>query len=241
MSPENLSHKTKGGDYPSYVNAFLDRRILVSNLEEGKENEMKKLTLLFGLIFVLASFGSASAIDRTGTFSVGGHVGYSFGFGNVFDEYEVSGEDWLLGEWDAKYQNKVTYSFWGNIKYGVTPNFAVMAAVDYQAGDVDVSATLGGFSGGVSESYHWTSVLGNGIFTLSPERNTCPYLTFGGGIYFNDDVSEPGANFGGGIEHFFQDNLALDVGTRYHMIFTEGESTNYLNIYGGLNYYFGVK
>ncbi len=36
-------------------------------------------------------------------------------------------------------------------------------------------------------------------------------------------------------------NLAFDVGTRYHMIFTEGENTNYINLYAGLNYYIGVK
>jgi hypothetical protein len=202
---------------------------------------MKKLTLLFSLLFILGLFSSASAIDQTGKFAIGGHFGYSFGFGDVFKEYEVGGDDLVLGEWEAKYQNKVTYSFWGDVKYGISPNFALMASVDYQAGDVDVSATLGELSGGRSDSYHWTSVLGNGIFNLTPEKNTCPYFTLGGGIYFNDDVSEPGINLGGGIEHFFQDNLALDVGTRYHMIFTEGEKTNYLNIYAGLNYYIGVR
>ena len=36
-------------------------------------------------------------------------------------------------------------------------------------------------------------------------------------------------------------NLAFDVGTRYHMIFTEGKNTNCINLYARLNYYIGVK
>lgn len=202
---------------------------------------MKKLSLLFGLLFVLGSFTSASAVDQTGKFAVGGHFGYSFGFGDAFKEYEW-GEYWGTEYWGYKYQNKVTYSFWGNVKYGLNPNLALMGAVDYQAGDIEVTATVGDISGSASGSYSWTSVLGNLLFTLSPEKKTCPYFTGGSGFYIPEEGdSKPGINVGGGMEHFFQDNLALDVGTRYHMIFTEEKNTNYLNIYAGLNYYFGVK
>jgi len=201
---------------------------------------MKKLTILFALIFVLGTFTSVSAIDRTGTFAVGGHLGYSFGFGDAFKEMEWT-EQWGTSNWGFKYENKLTYSFWADLKYGLTPNFALMACVDYQAGDTDVSGTFGGYSGSASGTYDWTNVTGNAVVTLSPEKNTCPYLTFGTGIYFNEDISKPGINLGGGIEHFFQENLALDVGTRYHMIFTEGQNTNYINVYAGLNYYLGVK
>ena len=203
---------------------------------------MKKLSLLFTVLFVLGSFASASAIDQTGKFAVGGHLGYSFGFGDAFKEYKWTYDDPLLGYWEAKYQNKVTYSFWGNVKYGLNPNLALMGAVDYQAGDIEVSATVGDISGSASESYNWTSVLGNLVFTLSPEKKTCPYFTGGSGFYIPEEGdSKPGINVGGGMEHFFQDNLALDVGARFHMIFTEELKTNYLNIYAGLNYYFGVK
>jgi hypothetical protein len=202
---------------------------------------MKKLSIFVGILFILGSFSSAVAIDRTGTFAVGGHCGYSFGFGNIFDKYEVSGYELGLGSWSASYQNKVTYSFWGNVRYGLNPNWTLMASVDYQAGDVEASADIVGLGGSVSDSYHWTSILGNALVTLTPEKNTCPYFTFGGGIYFNEDISKPGVNLGGGIEHFFQENLALDAGARYHMIFTENDNTNYLNVYGGINYYIGVK
>ncbi|NIM99705.1 MAG: outer membrane beta-barrel protein [candidate division Zixibacteria bacterium] len=201
---------------------------------------MKKLAVVFGLIFVLGSFTSASAMDQTGKFAIGGHFGYSFGFGDVFDEYEWAGQ-WGTEYVVVKYQNKVTYSFLGNVKFWVSPTWALLGAVDYQAGEVDVTGSIADLSTGISESYDWTSVIGNVVYTIPTQTWTCPYLTAGGGIYFNDDISEPGINLGGGIEHFFQDNLALDVGTRYHMIFTEEERTNYLNLYAGLNYYFGVK
>ncbi len=202
---------------------------------------MKKLSLLFGVVFVLGAFASASAIDQTGKFAVGGHLGYSFGFGDAFKKYEWSYESPLTGFEEFKYQNKVTYCFWGNIKYGLNPNLALMGIVDYQAGDVEVSGSVGEVSGSISDSYHWTSVLGNLLFNLSPENNTCPYFTGGGGIYFNDDVTKPGINLGAGIEHFLQENLALDIGTRLHWIFTEDQNTNYLNIYAGINYYLGAE
>lgn len=201
---------------------------------------MKKLAVVFGLIFVLGLFTSASAMDKTGKFGIGGHFGYSFGFGDVFDEYEWAGQ-WGTEYVVVKYQNKVTYSFLGNVKFWVSPTWALLGAVDYQAGEVDVTGSIADLTTGISESYDWTSVIGNVVYTIPTQTWTCPYLTAGGGIYFNDDISEPGINLGGGIEHFFQDNLALDVGTRYHMIFTEEEKTNYLNLYAGLNYYFGVK
>ncbi len=201
---------------------------------------MKKLTLIFGLIFILGSFASASAIDQTGRFAIGGHLGYSFGFGEVFDEYEWGGY-WGTEYWGVKYQNKVTYSFLGNVKYYFSPNWAVLGALDYQAGDVEVTGTVAGFSTGISESYDWTAVLGNVVYTISPQNKTCPYFTAGGGMYMSDDVSEPGANLGFGVEHYFQNNLALDVGARYHMIFTEDNSTNYVNVYAGINFYLGAK
>jgi opacity protein-like surface antigen len=202
---------------------------------------MKKLSLLFGVVFVLGSFASASAIDQTGKFAVGGHLGYSFGFGDAFKKYERSYESPLTGFEEFKYQNKVTYCFWGNIKYGLNPNLALMGIVDYQAGDVEVTGSVGEVSGSISDSYHWTSVLGNLLFNLSPENNTCPYFTGGGGIYMNDNVTKPGINLGAGIEHFLQENLALDIGTRLHWIFTEDQNTNYLNIYAGINYYLGAE
>ena len=203
---------------------------------------MKKLSLLIGLLFVLGSFASASAMDQTGKWAVGGHLGYSFGFGDAFKEYQWNSGDLLTGYEEFAYQNKVTYSFWGNIRYGLNPNWTMMAVVDYQAGDVDLTGTVGDITGNISDTYHWTGVLGNLLFNVTPEKNTCPYFFGGGGLYIpNEGDSKPGINLGGGIEHFFQENLALDFGTRFHTIFTEDQNTNYLNVYAGFNYYFSTK
>ena len=201
---------------------------------------MKKLTLLFGLLFILGSFSSAFAIDQTGKFAIGAHFGYSFGFGEVFDEYEWDGY-WGTEYWGVKYQNKVNYSLLGNVKYWFSPNWSLLGALDYQAGDVEVTGSVAGFSTGISESYDWTGILANMVYSISPNNKTCPYFGGGGGVYMSDDVTEPGVNFCGGIEHFFKNNLALDVGARYHMIFTEEKNTNYVNVYAGINYYLGWK
>jgi hypothetical protein len=232
--------KTKEGDDLNSSKTFL---VLVNfNCELKKMGglEMKKLSIVLGLLFILGLFSSASAIDQTGKFAIGGHFGYSFGFGEVFDEYEW-GEYWGTEYWGVKYQNKVTYSFLGNVKYWLSPNWALLGALDYQAGDVEVTGSVADFSTGISESYDWTGILANIVYNISPNNKTCPYFGGGGGIYLSDDVTEPGINLCGGIEHFFQSNLALDVGARYHWIFTEENSTNYLNVYAGINYYLGWK
>ena len=92
----------------------------------------------------------------------------------------------------------------------------------------------------VSDSYDFTALLANVLYTLSPEKKTTPNVTGGLGIYMDGDTN-PGINLGGGIEHFFQDNLSLDAGARFHMIFSEGDNVTFLQIRVGLMYYFGVK
>lgn len=202
---------------------------------------MKKLSLLLTLLLVLGLFTSASAIDQKGKFAIGGALGYSFGFGDVFKEYQFGYVDPDLGFVGWKYQNKLSFSFGAKAKYGISSNLAIGGIIEYQGGDVDVKAQAGGFGAGLSESYHWTNILASIIYSLSPEKKTVPYLGGGAGLYMGEDVTKPGVHAGGGIEHFFKNNLALDAGARFHMIFTEGKSTTYVNGYVGLNYYLGVK
>ena len=200
---------------------------------------MKKITPLFTLVLVLTLATSVSAIDQKGKWALGGYAGYAFGFGDAFKEYSVGwyGED-SYG-WSVK--NKLTFCLGAKVKYGLAPKLSLVGNLDYQAGDVDVKAKVPGlFAYTGSASYDWTAILGNIEYTLSPEKKTTPTLTGGLGFYMDGDT-KLGMNVGGGIEHFFQNNLALDAGARFHMIFTEGESTTYLQIRAGLNYYFGVK
>ena len=201
---------------------------------------MKKLTCWFALIMFFALTTSALAIDHTGKFAIGGYAGYSFGFGDAFKEYEYGYNVPGYGYYGWSYKNKLSFCLGANVKYGLKPNLALVGNVDYQAGDVEVEATAGGPSVGDSEGYDWTAILGNILYTFSPEKKTTPNVTGGLGLYMDGDT-EIGVNLGGGVEHFFQDNLSLDAGARFHMIFTEGESTTYLQIRIGGMYYLGVK
>jgi hypothetical protein len=232
---------------------------------------MKKIFGLITLVMVLALVSPASAVDQTGKFAVGGYGGYSFGFGDKFKEYEYMG---------FTSQNKLNFSFGGKVKYGLTPNIALVGGVDYQSGKWEgklaeyVPPELAG--GGLEESmndsesdesFNWIGILAGGMYVFSPEATTSPYVTAGGGFYVPDEGdSKPGFNVGFGVEHFFQDNLALDGGARFHMIFFKSEdesdgggsgagagaaasddeiptwdNATYVQIYVGLTFYLGVQ
>jgi hypothetical protein len=124
------------------------------------------------------------------------------------------------------------------VKYRYSPKLSFVGHVDYQAGDVDFKAGSSLYHYGISDSYHFTAILTDAVYTLSPEKVTTPYINGGLGLYMDGDTNL-GINMGGGIEHFFQDNLALDVAAMFHIIFTSGNSTTFIQLKGGLNYYFG--
>jgi len=194
---------------------------------------MKKLLVFVTLVMVIALVSSASAIDQKGKISIGAYGGYAFGFGDVFKKYEFGG---------YSVQNKITFSFGAKVKYGLTPNIALAGAIDYQGGKTEAKGEIEGFGISASDTWHWMGILANGVYFFTPEAKTCPYVTAGGGFYIPDEGdSKPGINLGGGVEHFFKPNLALDAGARFHMIFTEDKSTTYVQGLVGLTYYFGVK
>jgi hypothetical protein len=207
----------------------------------NRRRGMKKLSLLFPLLFIMIVGTSASAIDKTGKVAIGGYGGYSFGFGDVFKKYEGhwgwDGEYYSYG-----YQFKVTSSFGAKAKIGLTENIALSFALNYQR--TKSESWWGNIK--ESESGHWPGILANGILIPLPEGKTCPYLTGGVGLYVHyekwdggsDTDTKPGINAGGGIEYFFQDDLALDMGARLHVIFTEDKTSTYVQLYTGLNYYF---
>ncbi len=204
---------------------------------------MKKLLGLFTLVMVLFLVTSASAIDQSGKLAIGGYGGYAFGFGDYFKE-------WDFGQLGS-FQNKPTYFFGAKAKFGLTPNIALVGAAEYQAGEAKVELNLGELgSYSESEDWNWIAVLGNLVFVMSPDAKTTPYITAGGGYYIPDEGdSKPGVNAGLGVEHFFQDNLALDAGARFHMIFLEAgedfegdyDNATYVQAYLGLILYLGAK
>jgi hypothetical protein len=169
----------------------------------------------------ISSFGA-------GKFAIGGNLGYSFGFGDAFKEYGVYG---------YKIQNKLGVSFGANFKYKINPKFSLRGTLEYQGGSVDVKHS-GYFIYNYDDSYHFTNLSASAIYHLNPQQKNTYYLDGGLGFYHGGDT-HLGIHMGGGLEHFFQPNLALDAGARFHIIFTSGNSTTYLNIYAGVNYYFG--
>jgi hypothetical protein len=184
-------------------------------------------------------FTSASAATKsgsgfgTGKFAIGGNLGYSFGFGDAFKEYSYD-----FGEWGWKAQSKLGVSFGAKFKYRINPKFSLGGTLEYQGGSVDIERRGVFWGGDVSDSYHFTNLLASAIYHLNPQQKNSYYLDGGLGLYMDGDTNL-GIHMGGGLEHFFQPDLSLDAGARFHIIFTSGNSTTYLNIYAGVNYYFG--
>ncbi len=205
---------------------------------------MRKLSLFFTLLFIVILVAPASAIDKTGKIAIGGYAGYSFGFGDVFKK---QGFDTYW--YNYSYQSKVTFSLGALIKYGLTKNIAVSLALNYQRTKREAEYSYGTYNESISTGGHWPALLVNGILILIPERKTCPYLTGGGGLYIQsvkrgedyswdtDPDPHPGINLGGGVEHFLQNDLALDGGARLHLIFMQDKMATYLQLYAGVNFY----
>ncbi len=216
---------------------------------------MKKLIALFTLVMFLALVGSAVAVDQKGRIGAGVYGGYGVGFGDFFKKWEFDG---------SSYQNKLNFSFGGKVKYGLTPNIAIMGGVDYQSGKSECDCA------GMSESSsgHWIGILADVQYVFMQEQTTNPYVTAGGGFYIpNEGDSKPGINLGVGVEHFFQENLAVDGGVRFHMVFFKSaddevvydgdgilsysadddatveswDNATYVQLHLGLIYYFGIK
>ncbi len=201
---------------------------------------MKKLRLLLMLVMVLSLISSASAIDQKGKLAIGGYGGYAFGFGDFFKKWEFSFASW---------QNKPSFSFGGKIKYGLTPNIALVGTADYQAGKSEWEGSIGGSGFSGSDNWNWIGILANVMYVMNPEAKTNPYVTAGGGLYIPDEgEGKPGFNAGLGVEHFFQDNLALDAGARFHMILFESDENGaswdngtYVQGYVGVLFYLGAQ
>jgi opacity protein-like surface antigen len=211
----------------------------------------QRTPLLFAVLFVIGSFTSAFAIDQTGKFAWGGTLGYSIGFGDAFRKYT---EYERLREYRTY---EVDFSLGIKVKYAINRYLAVEGIVEVQSGEVIEKR---GFFGGEVEThnYDWLNLLGSAIFRLPLREKGVPYFSVGIGLYANNSEINPtgqqnaemGIHLGGGIEYFFKNNLALDVGARFHKIFNSipsyvefpaDKNITYANMYAGLNLYLGKK
>ena len=159
---------------------------------------MKKLGVLLALVMILSAFSSISAAVQPGKSAVGGYFGYAFGFGDAFEEYDFG---------VTSIKNKLGFCMGAHVIYGYRPKLAFVGNLDYQTGETDVETPYGYIYGG-SDSYDWTSLLANVLYTFSPEKKTTPNVTGGLGLYVDGDTNL-GMNFGGGITHQYRKNFSF--------------------------------
>jgi hypothetical protein len=190
---------------------------------------MKKLVVVFTVIMLLVLVSSAFALDQKGRIAFGGYGGYAVGFGDFF-------KSWDFGDLGS-FQNKPTFAFGGKAKYGFAPNMSVMGTVEYQSGKAESELNIPGMpSMSESTNWNWIGIMANIQYMLTPEKTTCPYLTAGGGFYIPDEGDgKPGINLGVGVEHFLRENIALDGGARFHMVFFKSEDNVVEDGDGGLS------
>ena len=201
---------------------------------------MKKV-LIFAAIFMFGAFSMVSAIDLEGMMGASGFVDYGFGFGEAFDDFETT-MDIEGTSVDVKVETSLQFSFGGKFIYGVTPNIAVAALADYQQIKYEVTPSAEGESASVSETESWIALNVNGMYFFTMEGQLNPYVEAGPGFYIPSEEgadSKFGVNGGVGFIYLFQENLGVDFGGRYHMIFTEDTNTNYVEIHGGIIFFFG--
>ncbi|MBK7092010.1 MAG: outer membrane beta-barrel protein [bacterium] len=202
---------------------------------------MKKTLIAMVVLLMAASLSAQGIGDLKGKMAVGGFINYGIGFGKMFDDYEETFEDFTV-----KNETSLGISFGGKFLYGLAPKMAVAASVDRQSIKYkgEASGDLGGFEDifNYDETESWIAINVNGVYFFSPEKKMCPYAEAGPGYYMpshEDADSKFGINGGLGILYMVSPTVGVDLGGRFHMIFTEEEKTNYAEIHGGVNVFFG--
>jgi opacity protein-like surface antigen len=203
---------------------------------------MKKLSapIVPALLWTLIWFTPASAIYRTGKTAISLHVGHGMGFEGVFEDRQFN--HWFpdYGVARVSVDNKLSYSWGARVKTGLTPSLSLVVGWDHQEVIAEATASLDGLRLHDTENFHWNILLVNLESALNTERSTVPNISGGLGMYMPEEgESKPGINMGAGLEHFFRDNTALDLGFRFHLISTEGDYTSYIQFFCGMTHYFG--
>ena len=197
--------------------------------------------IVLALLWTLVWFTSASAIYRTGKTAISLHVGHGIGFEGVFEDREFN--LWLPGFDDlarVNVENKLSYSWGARVKSGLTPSLSLVVGWDHQEVSAEATASLDGLRLRDTENFYWNILLVNLESALNTDRSTVPNISGGFGMYLPEEgESKPGMNMGAGLEHFFRDNTALDLGFRFHLISTEGDYTSYIQFFCGMTHYFG--
>jgi opacity protein-like surface antigen len=203
---------------------------------------MKTFLASLALMLTLISFTSASAMDRTGKGAISFYLGHGLGLGGVFQDKEFARYQPGHGWTSIRINNELSYSLGARVKAGLSPNISLVVVWDHQEVDAEATMSLNGLRLRDREDYYWNVISANIESALDTERSTVPNISGGFGMYMPEEGdSKPGINMGAGLEHFLKDNTALDLGFRFHLIYTEGDYTSYVQFFAGMIHYFGAR
>jgi len=177
------------------------------------------------LVLCLMMSGSAIAENGNGMkgwMLISPYVGYSFGFGDAFKDYEFLGETW---------SRDAGISFGGAYHYGVSPMFLVGGELGFQSYKTEVS--VGGLS--VSDSEIKMNIIGSGLYALSwTENEQAFFVTFGAGYYGGWEAI--GLNGGILYSKMVNDKYPLFLMPRIHIVFDDPDTAMMFQILFGISF-----
>ncbi|MGQ9706134.1 MAG: outer membrane beta-barrel protein [bacterium] len=178
-------------------------------------------------------------------------------FSTVYAMSVGAGGGWFMGMGMKNFENKMgIMNFGGGVVIGVMPLLSIEGGFDYHMKYLNKEV---GESGGIdyipADAFKTTMMTfgGGARINFIPEGAFRPFA--GGGMNFylmkskdnkpdedpiisDSSSNKPGVYFGGGINYFINDSLALHVPVKLHMIFTEGNKPLLLTFGAGIEYFF---
>ena len=199
---------------------------------------MRKTAIIF-VMFFIGLYSVAGAFDFEKKMGVGAFLDYGFGLGDAFGKQEHFGGQTV--------ETKLGFSFGGQAMYGITSKIGIALVVDMLQWKMEYSGE--GTEGFVDENEAYIKFNFNGMYFFHMESELVPFVEFGPGYYtFTGEGSDShfGFNAGAGVFYFVRENLAGELGGRFHYLFS-GESTEsvdipdeyFIEFHVGFKYFFG--
>jgi len=184
---------------------------------------MRKL-LMSTLIVAMLACSPLAAQGVKSCMMVGPYAGYTIGFGDAFDDYEIGG---------VEYSNGPNLNFGGNIHYGLSDKMMI-------GGDLYVQRYSGSAEGpgiDISESDTEVNFLFSGLYALSYMQASMLMLNVGAGIY-GDESSEFGIYGGIVYEKMVGRTMSLFINPRLHFVLAD-DTITMLQLAVGLHFWLG--
>ncbi len=196
---------------------------------------MKRILITLGILFLFAMPSSFAQFnnDLTGQMLIGGYLGYSFGMGDVFKDYE---DDYV------KVTTSAGIGFGGTFYYGVKENMMVGGELMFQhyGGEVTTKAsnqyyTYAGEGGSGATKL---SILANGLYAFNSTDDAGFFLCAGVGLYDYGGM-KLGLNAGVLYRKLISDKLYLYGQPRFHLILASS-TFELLQLAVGIQYMLGA-